>query len=485
MVKKFKAVELNGVWLLFYAMSYKREETEVMDKRELYLKELTVFLEEAGRYFKLFPMVDVKTESVAKKNLEIIRNLAETEREVILEIQGDCSEEEKEEIAEILEGINKFIDQAQAPEFDHKKLQEIYQDLSKVSEQQRTEQTRNEILRKVFQFDIDEMRLHESKLRALQDAVDLDMKVMGKVSDMTMETLKVQHCKLEASKVMEILDVEMEQAKTAGIQRNESKPDITRKVPSKKERTYQGSAYLKGTGKKQTPVIVYGSSQEDIIMRLQGWNATKTEEMKLMSCYIRKYNPENTKYENTVKYDVQTGNDITPIYLNLPHLDKNSYMQVVSEIKKNGAKYNPQKKAFFITRQDNLNLFSKYLPIAGTHTEQRENRSNTALHYDIEIGQKYDDNWAKVTIDGMKPITVYGEEQGVHFPSLSHEQAKEIIEKFVLPTLQEEDKRKENSVKKGDDQGKNSVMSKLNENKEKLQGTQTINKSEYSKESAR
>ena len=152
-------------------MSYKREETEVMDKRELYLKELTVFLEEAGRYFKLFPMVDVKTESVAKKNLEIIRNLAETEREVILEIQGDCSEEEKEEIAEILEGINKFIDQAQAPEFDHKKLQEIYQDLSKVSEQQRTEQTRNEILRKVFQFDIDEMRLHESKLRALQDAV--------------------------------------------------------------------------------------------------------------------------------------------------------------------------------------------------------------------------------------------------------------------------------------------------------------------------
>lgn len=123
MVKKFKAVELNGVWLLFYAMSYKREETEVMDKRELYLKELTVFLEEAGRYFKLFPMVDVKTESVAKKNLEIIRNLAETEREVILEIQGDCSEEEKEEIAEILEGINKFIDQAQAPEFDHKKFQ--------------------------------------------------------------------------------------------------------------------------------------------------------------------------------------------------------------------------------------------------------------------------------------------------------------------------------------------------------------------------
>lgn len=51
MVKKFKAVELNGVWLLFYAMSYKREETEVMDKRELYLKELTVFF---GRSREIF-----------------------------------------------------------------------------------------------------------------------------------------------------------------------------------------------------------------------------------------------------------------------------------------------------------------------------------------------------------------------------------------------------------------------------------------------
>lgn len=54
MVKKFKAVELNGVWLLFYAMSYKREETEVMDKRELYLKELTVFWKKQGDILNCF-----------------------------------------------------------------------------------------------------------------------------------------------------------------------------------------------------------------------------------------------------------------------------------------------------------------------------------------------------------------------------------------------------------------------------------------------
>lgn len=414
---------------------------------ELYMNELIRLLEEVNRYFKLFPIADFKgKEDMAKSNLEIIKEIAKSEYEIISDMIPKYSEREKERIKEILSGIKKFLNQVDA--FSYEEMYKSYNELSQIKMLYEQEKNKNKMLKEVFQSDIEEMRLHETKLKTLQDIVNLDLKLYGEISDATIEVIKVQHCTLKDNHVMEIDDT----IQTTSVLENERGKDSVeelgkyknRKISKREgEKSYQGSAYLKGTGKKQTPIILYGSSPEDIIARLQGWNMTRTEEMKLVSCYIRKLNPETNKYENTVKYNVITGEDITPIYLNLPHMEKNSYLKIVDEIKKNGAKYNPQKKAFYIIKQNDLNKFSKYLPLAGTHSEQGENRSQNELPYEIEAGQEYYDNRVKVTIEGMEPFNVYGDDHGVHFPSLSSNQIKEIIEKFVFPTLDTAKMKKE------------------------------------------
>ena len=211
---------------------------------------------------------------------------------------------------------------------------------------------------------------------------------------------------------------------------------------NKTTQSYKGICYEKVEGQsKSKPIIIYGDSPEQIVEKVRGWNRTRTDKMKLDTCYVRKLNPETNKYENPAKYEVATGLDITPIYLNLPHLAKTEYMKLVNELKSNGAKYNPVEKAFFVTKQADLNLFRDYLPIAGTQAEIGENRSRNKLPYEIESGKDVYDNRVKITIEGMEPINIYGDSYGVHFPSLSAAETKEIVEKFILPGLEPEQSR--------------------------------------------
>lgn len=191
-------------------------------------------------------------------------------------------------------------------------------------------------------------------------------------------------------------------------------------------------AYTKSTGDKP-PKAIYGDNVEHLISLLQDYNRGRTKDMKFQTCYVQKLNSDN-KYENIARYDVITGEDITPIYLNLPHLKQDRFKELVAEIKAAGAIYSPAKKAFFITRQMDLNKFSAYLPLSGAETIKGENRSRER-NYTIEPGRDYYDNRVLINVEGLRPIQIYGDDYDVHFPSMSSEETRSIIEKYVLPDL--------------------------------------------------
>ncbi len=342
--------------------------------------------------------------------------------------QEEMTPENKTVLNNVLNEILKFQDAVISGDSQEIKLS--FDAFSKAADIVTLEARKQEQLMKVFKSDLQEMELREEKIKMLQDTVNLDLQIYGEITKMTLEVLDVQNCQLIGKNIVQekVEAADQVQWKDAIIQQ----PEPERRT----EQSYKANVYMKNSGdRKQKPKVIYGNSPEDIITTLQGWNMGRTDAMKFQTCYISKLNVNTNTYENLAKYDVATGTDITPIYLNIPHMGRSEFLKTVEQLKKDGASYNPVKKQFFVTKQCDLNKFSQYLPIVGTQSEIGENHSRNQLSYEIEAGQEYYDNRVKITVEGMEPFYIFGDDYDVHFPSLSAESTREIIEKFVLPEL--------------------------------------------------
>ena len=132
---------------------------------------------------------------------------------------------------------------------------------------------------------------------------------------------------------------------------------------------YMGYAYAK---KIEKPQLMFGNSPEDILKTLNQWNQGRKEGYTYDTCNIGAYNPELDKYENYSKYDVQTGKNVTKIYLQVPKgMSKEEFDQTRQYLKENGARFSNLKKQWYIT-PDIRDKFEKYLEVSEDKRSEAE-----------------------------------------------------------------------------------------------------------------
>lgn len=351
---------------------------------EKYILEFSNMVEEIGRFFKLNEG-NPGNKSFLEKNLNTLKEVVSSEYEIMKEgVSNGISALEP-----VLPLTEQFL--SAADEADHRKMQENYQSLSKFKQEFiNLEKARGNKIIDVFQIDLKEMEIHQAKVKALQELVDFDLQIYGGVAQTTLEVLDVQHCELIDSHVVwekgaydNVPDKEyiQEQEHSYSIREDKetmAESDMQQQSKTQAKKPYKANVYVKNSGEKnQKAKVIYGNSPEEILTTLQSWNKGRTDQMKFKDCYVSKLNPETSKYENLAKYDVATGADITPVYLNLPHMERSDFINTVDQLKKDGARYNPVKKSFFVTRQLDLNKFSKYLPKDSISSKLNQNKAIT------------------------------------------------------------------------------------------------------------
>lgn len=348
-------------------------------KKEKYMNELGRLLDEIRRFTKLNG--SWTKETITGNDMNILKDIAVSTQEII-EIIGTASAPENEpDIKKILSSVGQFVSAIEAS--DPEKLTESYQMLEDIKTEYEQEKIRVGKIMKVFKTDLQEMELREKKRDALQDIVNMDLEAYGKVSAMTLEVLEVQHYKLSGQNQVQ----EQEDSQKESV--TEQKEQTVNEPGNQTEQSYKAFVYMKNdSDKKQKPKVIYGNSPEDIITTLQGWNMGRTDAMKFRTCYIYRLDVQTNEYVNFAKYDVTTGIDITPIYLNIPHMDRNGFLKTVDQLKKDGAKYNHVEKKFYVTRQNDLNKFSKYLPIMTVQPEVSTDQIQDNYSYEEESIQE-------------------------------------------------------------------------------------------------
>ncbi len=203
----------------------------------------------------------------------------------------------------------------------------------------------------IFQKDAEILRLQEEKLQMMQKLVDFEMRRDGQISPETAAILEVQHSEIVNGQVREI-----------GAWEHESLPEGEHVQQGKKEQPENVKESETDTEtsrvKLQLPYM-----KRDTFLKAK-------EELKRMGA---KYDPKEKVWyvEQSAGQDtigriheyLQKQDDA--IYLKLPSVDAQKFKQILGEIKQNGARYNPDRKKWYITEKMDLAKFRAYLPEGG------------------------------------------------------------------------------------------------------------------------
>lgn len=147
------------------------------------------------------------------------------------------------------------------------------------------------------------------------------------------------------------------------IRTQQEKPSTQQETLNRDRETLQQGIYYSYAYNKDKSIIKYtGSSIGAIMEHWKNAESGRSADDKLGHFYLREKNTETGEYGAASRYEIATGKDVTPVYLNLPKMGKNDFAKTVQYLRDNGAKFNSAKKAWYVTKNMDLGRFQQFLP---------------------------------------------------------------------------------------------------------------------------
>lgn len=266
---------------------------------------------------------------------------------------------------ELLNEIEMFKDNIINPADGGKAAKQYYDAITQHADSYIEAVEHTELTFKIFQNDAEILRLQDEKIEMLQRITDIEMQRDGHISPETMAILDVQHSRIIDGRVREIKEWEQqsydsEEPKEAGA--------IPLKLPYMTKDTFvKVIKEIKGMGAKFNPD---GKS----------WYV----EQSVGRDMIDKINKCLAQHDEA-------------IYLNLPRVKPQEFKQMIEQIKQNGARYNYDKKRWYITESADKSKFFMYLP---TYAQMFSRSEMNSIHEKLN---QYKSDAAKKNPDNRTP----------------------------------------------------------------------------------
>ncbi|MCM1386454.1 MAG: hypothetical protein NC231_03940 [Bacillus sp. (in: Bacteria)] len=91
----------------------------------------------------------------------------------------------------------------------------------------------------------------------------------------------------------------------------------------------------------------YGATKEDAFQAVQEATPGRKETDR---CYVQERDAQSGEYQQEGIYLIESGRDVTPVKLNMPYMSRETFDTVRQEIKDMGAKFDGDKKAWYVER---------------------------------------------------------------------------------------------------------------------------------------
>lgn len=253
--------------------------------------------------------------------------------------------------SELLEDMEAFSGSIIGPADDRKLTNQYHDTITRRSQNYIETVEHAELQIEIFRKDAEIMRLQNEKLQMMQRLTDIEMQRDGHLSQVTMEILEVQNSEVVNGRVREIGAWERETPATESSPEAQAGPKVPEHVfaREKEENKEAGPVVLK---------LPYMS--KETFMKV-------TKQIKSMGAKFKssdkQWYVEPSVGQDTIN-NIQNYLDAhdEAIYLRLPLVEKQGFKQMVDQFKKDGARYNPEKKRWYITESVDRSKFMRYLP---------------------------------------------------------------------------------------------------------------------------